>query len=96
MNQQTKTFKWLYYDMPMEAIVLYTSKDYEFTLVSPFHQSFEGMHMMLLAPIAYGYLDSDEPSIMQDGITIKNLRPIVIERCNRWIDETMQIIILED
>lgn len=96
MNQQTKKIKWLYNDMPMEAIILYTSKDYEFTLVSPFHQAFEGMHMMHLAPIAYGCFDGEEPSIMQDRITIKNLRPIVIERCNRWIDETMQFIVLED
>jgi hypothetical protein len=96
MNQQTKKIKWLYYDMPMEAIILYTSKDYKFSLFSPFHQTFEGMHMMYLAPISYGCLDGEEPNIMQDGMTIKNLRPIVIERCNRWINETMQFIVLKD
>ena len=96
MNKQQETIQWLYFDMPMKAVVSFSGKDYEFELVSPFQQSFEGTHMLHMAPIEYGLFDNHDQNIVKDGKTIKNLRPIVIDKCNRWIDETMQIIVLED
>lgn len=84
---ETKKIQWLHQNMQMEAILLYSSKNYEFKLISPFSQEFDGMHMLHMAPFAYTLLegeDQDKKTISRNGIHYLNLRPIVIERCNQW------------
>jgi hypothetical protein len=86
MVVETKTIQWIHQNIQMKAILIYSSKDYEFKLILPFIQEFDGMHMLHMAPVAYTLLEGEEQdkkTIRRNGIHYINLRPIVIERCNQ-------------
>ena len=92
MMNHTKTLQWIYQNIQMEAIVSYSSKDYTFKLIVPFMQEFDGTHMLHMAPVMYDLLegeDQDKKNVMRNKICVLDLSPIVIDRCNQWVNEKM-------
>jgi kynureninase len=87
----TQTLEWEYQTIPMTAIIEYSQKDYSFELISPLAKKFSGGHLLYVAPVVYELTESMEDGLIRDRIRILNLRPRVIEQCNQWINERMQI-----
>jgi hypothetical protein len=91
LTKYTQTLQWEHQTVLMIAIIEYSRKDYSFELISPMTNKFSGGHLLYIAPAVYDLLESMEEGFTRDGIRILNLRPRVIEQCNQWIDERMQI-----